>query len=293
MAELHQISPEELRDLSQASALRSWAALALEWLIIFSCFYAVLNTTNIFVWVACFVILGRQNYSLLALTHEAGHGHLFKSKRLNDFVGDWLCAAPVTFTLSMIRDPHVFHHAYTLTQRDPDYPTIGVYPVKKISFLRKLVRDILGITNYRGHITDNFFKETTRIKPKEYIPMVVVLSVMFFAFYWLGHPLYFFAFWLVPAATVGVVLFRINSVTEHGAMVEGGGNPECARTIISPIGNFWFAPHNHFYHSAHHLYQTVPFYNLPKLHKKLVERGALKSERVYTSYWSALKEVLT
>ena len=50
---------------------------------------------------------------LFMLQHDCGHGSMFSSRRLNDWVGNWLCAYPVWSNVEGYRRYHLRHHAKT------------------------------------------------------------------------------------------------------------------------------------------------------------------------------------
>src|SRR5438445_11912 len=73
------------------------------------------------------------------------------------------------------------------------------------------------------------------------------------------------------------------SATDDGTSSQGSCWPGCfcspctgiARTILlitapSTPEKFLLAPHNVHYHVDHHLYPSVPYYNLPRLHAQLL-----------------------
>ena len=43
------------------------------------------------------------------------------------------------------------------------------------------------------------------------------------------------------------------------------------------------------WHLEHHLVMTVPFYNLPKMHAMLKERGVIDRALIGQGYWQILK----
>jgi fatty acid desaturase len=55
--------------------------------------------------------------------------------------------------------------------------------------------------------------------------------------------------------------------------------------IVHPVIRFFYAGMN--YHVEHHLFPTVPFYNLPVLHKRLIELGVLVNFE--PSFWSGFR----
>jgi len=61
---------------------------------------------------------------------------------------------------------------------------------------------------------------------------------------------------------------------------------------VNPLQTFFFAPHQVNYHMEHHQYPSVPFFNLPKVHRLLKERGSLPETNLYTGYGKVISELL-
>lgn len=240
-------------------------------------------------WPVCFVLLGRQSYALFVLLHEAAHGHLFKSRKWNDIVGQWMCAAPITFSLHSFRMQHLIHHKEPLVITDPEYLMTGGFPITRASLARKLFRDFCGITNFRGNLLLGFQKareDSLRI----YIPMISVHSLMWLGLYLAGHPWYIFTFWMLPGATIAVVFVRIGVLSQHAGLKPDTDQRKVARTVISPF-SYFFLPLNLNYHGEHHLYPRVPFYRLPDMHSFLKKQEGLGPQIVYKSYMQVIKEI--
>ena len=52
----------------------------------------------------------RRQLSLSVLMHEAGHGSLFRTRALNPWLGQWLCALPTLGDLHSYARGHQAHH---------------------------------------------------------------------------------------------------------------------------------------------------------------------------------------
>src|SRR5437899_861160 len=89
------LSDAEVRELLEMRDWRSWLSITLDWGTIGVALALVARWPNpLTVVVALFVIGGRQ-LGLAVLMHEAAHRTLFRERRWNDLVGNWLCAYPV------------------------------------------------------------------------------------------------------------------------------------------------------------------------------------------------------
>src|SRR5881397_1583730 len=143
------LSDAEVRELLEMRDWRSWLSIAVDWGTIGVALALVARWPNpLTVVVALFVIGGRQ-LGLAVLMHEAAHRTLFRERRWNDLVGNWLCAYPVWSDLYPYRPYHLQHHAKTWTEHDPDLPLAAPFPVTRASMRRKIWRDLSGRTGWK------------------------------------------------------------------------------------------------------------------------------------------------
>ena len=91
--------------------------------------------------------------------------------------------------------------------------------------------------------------------------------------------------WLLPLLTVLQPILRLRAIFEHGAVDDLSSPLTAARTnrsggrAINALGRALLFPHHVNYHLEHHLYPAVPHYHLPRLHRLLVDKGALRRRR--------------
>ena len=71
---------------------------------------------------------------------------------------------------------------------------------------------------------------------------------------------------------------RLRAISEHGATTDFSSPLTAARTNLCPAWLEWLLfPHHVNYHIEHHLYASVPHYNLPRLHREMRDRGILEN----------------
>lgn len=313
------IRPEEIRKLSTPSVFKAAASIALDWLLIALNFYLAVRFQNIFVWIFCFVFAARMQLAFAVLVHEGSHRRLFKNYKLNDYICQFLCAAPVFFSMYSYQKAHLKHHRDPLAPDDPDITLTGGYPVTKASFTRKLLRDAFGISYFKfiryflkigsktSKVNLSQDADAPDVGPQElkaqgvgdrmpvWLQVFSMLSVNFliwFVLYRSGHGWFYFFFWFLPEITALQVILRIRGVAEHAGYKQGPDQRLNSRTVINPLQTFLFAPHNVNYHIEHHQYPGVPFYNLPKVHKLMMEAGMIPQKNLYRGYGQVLKDIL-
>jgi fatty acid desaturase len=296
------IRPERLKEFYRLKARRALFAVAATWTLIASSLAIAIWSRNPIVWLVAAVIVGRSQHALAVLMHDAAHFRLLEDRRLNDFVGQWLCALPIASNLYAYRNVHLRHHKFLLTDHDPDLSLSRGYPVTWQSFKRKIFRDATGVSSLvmRGYLTvertgsrlsiGNLFRRLSAPVIARRVLAACVIGAIFYA----GYGWAFICLWLIPLLTVYQVILRLRGILEH-ANVDADDGLRNARTIVSsnPVAKFMLNPHHVGYHLEHHLYPAVPHYHLPELHRALKADGRFDTALVETSYLQALRALVT
>ncbi len=304
------LSKQELKELSLIKEENALLATLGDWLLISFCFVASAIYPHPITFLIAAIIIARTQLALALLMHDASHFRLLKNKKYNDYFAQFFCSGPIFFSLYSYRSNHLRHHKKPLALDDPDITLIGGYPISKSSFLRKLLRDLFGISYFKfiHYFLYGSHKRKINISGKGNIathsdkayfskPMIIFsillsnLLILMTLFYFDQHYLYLIL-WLLPSMTILQLLLRIRGIAEHAGLQINEDQSQNARTILNPWQTFFFAPHNVNYHIEHHLYVGIPFYNLPKAHQLLHARGALPKKNLYRNYNEILKELV-
>ena len=292
------LSREEIRELLTLRDWRSWLSIAANWGVIGAAFALVAVWPNpLTVLVALFVIGARQ-LGLAVLMHEAAHRTLFKNRRWNDWVGNWICAYPVWSDLRPYRPYHLQHHAKTWTAEDPDLPLATPFPITRSSLRRKIWRDLTGQTGWkrlRATLRRDLGRSQGRVRRNfdaglEALGGVVLTNVVLLGVLTLvGHPA-LYLLWVGAWLTTYSLVMRIRSIAEHAMVPDPGDDLGNTRTTLARLWErFFIAPNRVNYHLEHHLLMTVPHYNLPRMHRLLRRRGALEAACVTRGYGEILR----
>ena len=267
-------------------------------------------------WLLAWLVFGTRQLALAVLMHEASHGSLFRSRRLNHWIGAWFCAAPLLLDLDEYRATHQQHHLFTGVRYDgrsgdPDLVLVRFYPLTRKGLSRWLWRDLTGrvmlrlntlvvltrlgyrISGPRGPVPGTqaqqaLTKQVADIWRHFHRPIVVygaASAALVAVGAWPLIPIWFLSwFCLYP------LLLRVRLIAEHG-MVEK--SPDLLKNTRTTLAAWWerfvFAPHHVHYHLEHHLMPAVPCYRLPELHRLLRERGFLKGATVASGYAGILR----
>jgi predicted nicotinamide N-methyase len=127
MPAVARIDPKEVftpREWARLSARSPWKGLALvacAWGLILAAGALFALWPNPLTYVLAVMLVGARQLGLAILMHDAAHGALHANQKLNDWVGEWLCAAPVGGRLESYRAYGVTHAALAL-HRQGDTP---------------------------------------------------------------------------------------------------------------------------------------------------------------------------
>ena len=254
-------------------------------------------------------VIGTRQLGMAVLMHEGSHGILMANRGLNDFASNWLCAYPVWLDVHPYRQYHLQHHAKNWTDDDPDLDLASKFPVSAASMRRKIWRDLSGQVGWkrarailRRDLKGAFSKsrESTSISfgktAREGGPswrnlggVTLTNGLLLGLLAALGRP-ELYLLWVVAWFTTNSLVTRIRSIAEHNMVPDPTDELNNSRTTLA---NAWerlfIAPNRVNYHLEHHLLMTVPWYNLPRMHRLLKERGALEGALVETGYAGVLK----
>ena len=140
------LNPDQLERVRKRSNWRGAYLVLHAWITIAGAMAIFAWFPNPATFILCAMVIGSRQLGLLILMHDGSHGVLCASRRLNDFLSQWLCAFPTIADTFVYRRYHLHHHARTLHKGDPDVVPTGHYPITRASLRRKLLRDLTGRT---------------------------------------------------------------------------------------------------------------------------------------------------
>tara|TARA_Y100000816_G_scaffold160765_1_gene114965 strand:+ start:842 stop:1768 length:927 start_codon:yes stop_codon:yes gene_type:complete len=301
--EVSRIKPRDLLNSGQIDQIRAKNdfrnifALIFDWGLIVLGMNIFYYYPSIFSFIAAVVVIGSRQFALAVLVHDGAHNLLFSNSKVNDFISQWLCAYPIFQDNRVYKPYHLKHHRFTETKDDPDLALSAPFPITKKSFLRKILRDVTGITGFRRYSQallsilstggDTTYSKMKGIWFKIHgfiITNTLIFMAISISFHW---SLYFLLWWL-PAFTYYSLIIRIRNIAEH-CVTSGSTDLDNTRTTLTnPIVRFMMAPHRVNYHLEHHLFMMCPWYNLPKAHTMMIENGYKNKMCIENSYRTVL-----
>jgi len=284
--------PEEWARFSARSSWLGLACVAGAWGLIFAAGATFVVWPNPLTYVLAVMLIGARQLGLAILMHDAAHGALHANMKVNNWVGEWLCAAPVGGRLASYREYHLKHHRYTEQPEDPDLALSAPFPITRKSLWRKVVRDLTGQTFFKQRTAQLFGGR----KPGEVVNAstghflltnAILLGGLTIAGYWWAY----FALWIVPMATWLPLVTRLRNIAEH-ACVNTKEDPftHARTTLANVVERLFIAPYCVHFHAEHHVFMHVPCYRLESLHRALLAKGYGERMQIAPGYVSVLRE---
>jgi fatty acid desaturase len=291
---------EVVKTLTRRSAWRASAAIVHDLAVIAAALAIALHFwPNPLVLLAAVLIIGTRQHALFVIAHDAAHYLLYERRWLNDLAGR-ACATVQGLSMCTYRLIHRLHHNNLYGALDPDTALHGGYPRGKAYLVKKLLKDLSGLTAWKTYayflggapalntatnvalrpLDDTSEKLRTQAKRDRNLVIAFHLLLLL-AFAWAGYLAEYLVLWVLPLVTVVQAILRLRAIAEHGATTDFSSPLTAARTNIAPAWVEWLIfPHQVNYHIEHHLYASVPHYNLPALHREMVKRAVLDGAEV-------------
>ncbi len=259
-------------------------------------------------------VVGTQYYALFIIGHDGFHRRLFAKRSNNDLFSDLFIYAPIGVITRINNKNHLMHHSSLASPTDPDRHKytcfnktspgeVAIY----LSGLRSVfntLRNVYSNKSTRGPATqpaagggvgpDEADSPKDGYKPRDFCILVVwqvaLIAGLSLLVGWWAYPV----LWLLPVFLFAYLGDNFRSFAEHS-------QPEAdsladAHRMISYDPNWLertlFSPLNMNFHAAHHLWPSIPYYNLPIADRELRGLPAATGLEWRRSYFSYLARYL-
>ncbi|WP_369061493.1 fatty acid desaturase family protein [Caulobacter sp. 73W] len=295
-------TPEEWAPLSARSSWKGLALVAHAWIVIAAAGAMFVVWPNPLTFVLMVMITGTRQLGLAILMHDAAHGCLHRNLKVNDWVGQWLCAAPVGGNLVGYRTYHLTHHKFAQQAEDPDLVLSAPFPTTRASLRRKIVRDLTGQTFFK----QRFGPLLARLKKREHgqpagaifateaarsavflLWNLGLFAVLAATGYWWAY----FVCWLLPLATWFPLVTRLRNIAEHALVAkdEADALRHARTTKANWIERALIAPYWVNFHGEHHMFMHLPCWSLPRANRVLEKKGVTQGMLTAPGYLTVLK----
>jgi len=291
------LTKRALMELSQISATRSALHIIIEWMLILIAIRVCERFWEPWLYLATIVVIATRQHSLMIMLHEGTHYRLCRNRKINDWVSELVLAWPVLISARSYRANHFAHHRYLNTDRDPDWvrrkgDQNWVFPKRPRELAVLLLGDLTGLgavalVKLLRTVASRDSDVSKGFRTARYVYYAAVMAIAL----WTRTAHLLFLYWFVPLFTCLVCIFRIRSIAEHSALGAARTSYAGSRTTLpSFLERIFLAPKNVNYHLEHHLYPSVPFFRLPRLHELLSAKPEFRQAHVTHGYIGVLRE---
>ena len=286
----------ELTRLSGKVVAFNLAYVALAWAIAIGAIAVFWAHPAWYTFALAFLVVSSRQQALLNCEHEAVHRKFLANRRANEFVGRYLCAAPVSSPFGAARARHLSHHQLLGKPDDPDRELHrGEDKESRRGLVRYFISSLLG--GFAGMILMGPRVHTdpgSTSARADLISLVVVQGALFagmtLAFAWWVYP----ALWALPLASATAFCHILRSFVEHAITdSEAGAHSNRLITIRSNLlERALVSPYYMNYHAEHHILPAVPAPRLAELQHRLAARPDAPTVLVRPSYGAAIRRYL-
>ncbi len=299
------ISKKDLKELSKKSDLKGLQHVTIYFILLFIFGYMSVATWGTWWTVLWLWLYGVLFYSSNPIWHECGHRTAFKSKFLNEFfyqIGSFMTDfEPTRWTWS-----HFRHHSNTSSVADPhdfeaalfhEYPSLKSFLFSfapfyelikfKDSFKFETIKHALGMTT-------PVMKECI---PQDEIWKCRLISRIHVSLWIASFALSFYLMNPLPALLIFFPRYwgnivNIFNMTQHIGLPEDIKDHRFTTRSVrfNPIFSFLYWHME--YHVEHHMFPSVPSYNLPKLSNLIKDQLPKANSSLYDAYKEIIPAII-
>ncbi|MES2940849.1 MAG: fatty acid desaturase family protein [Pseudomonadota bacterium] len=247
---------------------------------------------------AVMVIGARQAGIGTIVLHDGAHGYVHPRRKVNDAISVALTSALLVVVVGAgfhrYRATHVNHHRYTNTYDDPDFRACSYfYTLTRAERVRLLLSALCGLLFLRGCVQYLAAASMPRRA------LVVAVAAALAAGCWFGfRPAQLVAlYWVLPLATWGISVNLVRRVCEHYPVFDPQRAHMPRVLFTRDVLPSWFdalfvTTRGVNYHWTHHIFPSVPFFNLKTLQAELAATAGYREQAHATrGYHRALREI--
>ena len=260
-----------VRELSQLRPGRVVLDVAMSWLIIFAAWWCAAFYNTWWSVALAMVVIGTQYYALFVIGHDGLHRRLFPKRDQNDLFCDLFVFAAIGAITRLNNRNHLGHHQHLATVNDPDRYKHACFNKSTLSELLGYLSGLATIwTSIRNVFLADGRAPRGEARDDGYTPrdmallggaQLVLMVGLTYVFGWWGWPV----LWAIPVYVFTYLGDSIRSFAEHSHPQSDALADEhrLISYVSSPLEAMFFAPKNMNFHAAHHLWVSIPYYNLP------------------------------
>ncbi len=269
--------------LMEPSFARWMIRVLINWVEVVALFLAMAWLHHPVGYVLGVILLATRQHALSIMAHDGAHRAISRNHAFNDLVTCIFTFWALGIGLDGYRKFHFEHHAKVGTEADPELihkrwarPEWAL-PLTRTRLFFYVLKDLVGFA-----VVD-IIRLIRIVKPVSVLdrigPVLLwlpVLAVMYFT-----HTLWIAAVWWISVNTAYWAIFRLRIWTEHT------GTNDVHRITARGWQRFLFQPHNTWCHHEHHLWPSIPCWNLPHARKLVSQPSPQTIGSLFSDYENA------
>ena len=291
------LSPNRIRELSTLRPRRAMVDTVVCWLWILAAFTLVALERTWWSVLIVLPVIGNRYYGLFIIGHDAMHRRLFPNIKKNDFWADLLIFAPIGAITRINNGNHLTHHRLLATLQDPDRHKHACFNKADHAGLVGYLSGLLTVWDSARAVFVHRGQKETQASPsrkpytlRDFLLLigwfVVLAGGLTWSIGWWAYPV----LWLAPVYLFMFLADNFRSFVEH-SHPESDELADRHRLVTfssNPIERMFVAPMNMNYHAVHHLWPSVPYYNLAVADEEVRPRADSSSLEWRGSYFAYL-----
>lgn len=234
-------------------------------------------------------VVGSRYYALFLIGHDGLHRRLFPDHRANDLFNDLFALGPIGAITRLNGKNHLSHHRHLATELDPDRHKHGCFNKSR---RYELLGFLTGLTSVVRSVRHVFFTrpsgpgEKDRYTPRDCAILVgwqiLLIGGLSAAIGWWAYPV----LWLLPVYVFTFLADNFRSFAEHSQprADEEADRHRLITFVSNPVERLFLAPMNMNCHTVHHLWPSIPYYNLPQADREIRRHPAARELEWRGSY---------
>lgn len=270
------LSGARVRELSRLRPARAVFDTGWCWAWIFASWTLVALWPTWWAVLLAIPVIGTRYYALLIVGHDGIHRRLFNNPRWNDWFADLFVFAPILAITRINNQNHLGHHRRLSSPDDPDLHQFTCHNkfqwhllLGYLTGVTSILRSVKKVFLVRGK--EAIARETGLSQPPQHYTVrdIVLIAVwevaLFVGLTWLVAWWAYPVLWLVPLYCFAFVGDNLRAFAEHSQPEPDilANEHRLISFDSNPLERLFISPLNMNYHAAHHLWPSIPYYNLP------------------------------
>ncbi|HJU88366.1 MAG TPA: fatty acid desaturase family protein [Gemmatimonadaceae bacterium] len=267
------LTPERVRELSSLRPARVIVDTLGCWLVIVAAWALVAVHPTWWTVAIAIPLIGTRYYALFIIGHDGLHRRLFRSRSKNDWFNDLLIMGPIGAITRLNNKNHLLHHQHLATDEDPDRHKHACFNKANLPGLLVFLSGLYSVITSIRHVffagpADKTVAESGgdgRYTLRDAAVLLgwqgLLIAGLTMLIGWWAYPV----LWLLPVYAFMALGDNFRSFAEHShpESDEEADEHRLVTYLSTPLERMLVAPMNMNYHAAHHLWVSIPYYNLP------------------------------